>query len=29
MILVDTSNNPFFKSRPGGVILYALNFDMD
>lgn len=29
LILVDTSTNPFFKSRPGGVFLYALNFDLD
>ena len=28
-MVVDTSFNPFFKSRPGGVIIYALNFDTD
>jgi len=29
LILVDTSTNPFFKSRTGGIFLYALNFDLD
>lgn len=29
LMLVDTSRNPFAKTKPGGVILYALNFDLD
>jgi hypothetical protein len=29
LILVDTSRNPFLKSRPGGIFLYAINFDLD
>lgn len=28
-MLVDSSRNPFAKTRAGGVILYALNFDLD
>lgn len=28
-MVVDSSNNPFLKKRPGGVILYALNEDFE
>lgn len=29
LILVDTEVDPFHKTRPGGIFLYAINFDLD
>lgn len=28
-MLVDTTSNPFFKSAPGGVFIYAIDEDLD
>ena len=29
VMVVDSSRNPFLKTRPGGVILYSLNEDFE
>lgn len=28
-MVVDSSSDGYFKTRPGGIVLYALNYDLE